>query len=252
MKSYLSLFSAVALLFISCGDGTPRIQTDLEAADIHGSVQSVDMGSRRTIYNRQGYITDIYQIEKEEGVEDLRLTKIIYDQSGALPLEILNYKYFNDKKSPTIEKSEITAEQYAQRGVAERGCRYNKDGYTTQRSFYVDHEDASYKYYAGRPKYISLYFYNEENQLIELRSTRYGPVIENNDIDADSYISKGTNISKYQYNEHGDVSEVVTTIDIGKVFTTQYSYEYDQHNNWIVKKADNQEPITRIISYYEE
>ncbi len=252
MKNYLSLLSAAVLLLSSCSNGAPRQQTDLESNDVRGMVQSIDLRTQRTIYNRQGYITETLNIGKGVDSTDLQLSKINYDESGTVPLEILHYKYINDLSSPDIERTEVTPEQHAQRTKAQRGAKYNKAGYPTLRSFYVDPEDSSAAYYKKRPRYISEYFYNDQNQVVELRSTRYGPKVVDNQLDGDTYISLGTQISHYTYNEQGDVSEVVTTIDIGKELGHTYTYKYDEHNNWIEKTIDGKETTTRTIRYYDE
>lgn len=245
----LCLFSAVALLLMSsCGDGTPRIENDLEAGGLRGNVMSVETGSRRVHYNPQGYITQTYSIAKD-GAE-LLVAESDYDESGAVLLESRTYTYYNGSTEPTIDKSVVTPEMRAQIKGAQRGCQYNKDGYTTLRSFYVEHDDPSFKYYNGRPKYVSKYLYNDQNELIELRSTRYGPVIENNTIDGESYVSYGTSVSQYSYNAQDDIGQAITTTDQGKVFTYDYTYEYDQQGNWVSKSANGGKAITRIIKYY--
>ncbi len=245
----LCLFSAVAMLFMSsCGDGTPRVENDLEIGGLRGNVMSVETGSRRVHYNPQGYITQTFSLAKDGG--ETLIAESDYDESGVVMLESRTYTYYNGSTTPTIDKTEITPEIRAQITGAQRGCRYNKDGYITLRSFYVEHDDASFKYYNGRPKYVSHYRYDEQNRLIELRSLRYGPVIENNTIDGDSYISYGTSVSQYSYNEQGDVEQAITTTDKGKLFTYDYTYEYDTQGNWVSKSANGGNAAIRTIKYY--
>ncbi len=246
------LLALSALMFMSCGNGAPRITTDVEVANAHGAVKSIEQGSSKTLFNEQGYITATFHLAESDGGQDFQLSKIVYDESGVTPVEISNYKYFDDLASPTIERVELTADQQAQRGVAQKGCKYNSDGYLAQREFYVDHSDAAYHYYDGRPKYVSEYTYNDQNQLVELRSMRYGPKVTESEIDVESYVMLDANVSRYSYNAQGDIAEAVTTLNNGKEITYKYTYEYDQQGNWIEKRVNGKNPTQREISYYAE
>ncbi len=254
MKSYFTLFSVVAsLLLLSCGAGNnPRIKTDLEAENIRGMVRSIEQNGSRTEYNRQGYVTDVYNIARTEGESDVITAQTLYDESGVVPLEQIYYIYYNGSTTPTLNRTVITPEQHAQRGKAEKGAKYNKVGNPTLRRYYIDPSEVNYKYYQDRPKYVSEYFYDEQDRLIELHSSRYGPKVEGNEIDANIYLRLDTNISRYKYNEQGDISENVTTLENGNTISHTYKYLYDEHNNWIEMKADKRDKATRVIKYYEE
>ncbi len=254
MKSYLNLSLGIvsALLMLSCGDGAPRVQTDLEAEGLKGKVESVILRSQKSLYNPQGYLTHRYSLGKDQTEEDMLLEQTIYDESGALPLKKVYYKYQHDRTILQIDTIDVTPEQRAQRFEAQRGCKYNKDGYITVHSEYVDREDWSYVYYKDRPKYISEYTYDKNNVLLEMRATRFGPKQNGKHLDPDNFVIYDALTTKYKYNPQGDAIEAITVTDKGDTLPHTYSYKYDDRGNWIWQKANNSSPTQREINYYEE
>lgn len=254
MKNYLNLSFGLlaALLMLSCGDGTPRVQTDLEAAGLKGKVQSVTIRGQRSLYNPSGYLTHRYSLDKDGLRDDMLLEQTIYDESGTGALKKIYYKYHHDQSLMQTDTVEVTPDERAQRLEAQRGCKYNKDGYIVTHSEYVDREDWSYVYYKKRPKYISEYTYDKNNLVLELRATRFGPKREGKHLDPDNFVIYDALTTKYKYNPQGDIVEAITVTDKGDTLPNTYSYKYDDRGNWIWQKANNSTPTQRQINYYEE
>ncbi|MFR9513456.1 MAG: hypothetical protein SNF69_07470 [Rikenellaceae bacterium] len=249
-----SLFTLFALLLLSCGgSGQPRVTTDLEAIGVRGQVESIRVRNQLTKYNKQGYITETHSLGEDasDSSTSIILTKINYDESGRIPIEKVYYKYANKTSEPQIEKVEIPREQHNQQIAAQRGCRYNKDGYITTRSEYVDPEDWEYEYYHDRPRYSIDYTYDKNNVLLSQLVIKYGPKRENGYLNLEEFEKYNYHVIEYEYNPQGDVSKSTTITDKGDTLSRKFTYTYDEFNNWTSLSTNGGNPSQREIIYYE-
>lgn len=223
-----------------------RMKLNDQVKSIHETFYKVDNNNDQTNKNKPSY-TYINEFDKNGNkTVDKRL-----DSEGELVKKYV-YTYKNGKR--------ISLKQYNEADSLIRKVTYTYDdqGNLIEDNSYAADGSHNKKYtytYDKRGILKEDKSFDSEGSLLKkytYKRNDVGNKIETMIFNADGSLEKKIT---YKYNEHGHLSGEKTYNRFDKViYKFSYSYDYDQENNWTLKKAKkNEQPafiIKREISYY--
>lgn len=254
MRELRLFFVAIAFFAISCSGGDPRITTDVEANDLRGAVKSVVEagGLQKTIYNEQGWVVE--RQKKTFADPTLRPeVKYIYADDNSTIIGRVDYT-FNEFKSyeDSVECNLSAQQRMLDKQVEGVEYLYNNAGYLSKSVKYVRMDDGEHR------KVVDEYRYNSAGKVYKHTTTVFHRSQSNLDADDSDlsslkYEKSTASTLTYKYNPQGDPSDIILTDVAGNMINTQnFMYEYDDHNNWIVKWGGlmRSKSIVREITYF--
>ena len=245
---------------------TPHTKTKYDEYGNKTEVSSYDKDGKLWLYSSKKYKYDEDGNKTEESS---------YDKDGGLTSKS-KYKYDEDSNlteySSYNKDGELTSKskyKYDEDGNLTESNRYDKDGKLNSKS--------NYKYDDVGNWTESYSSYDKDGKLIcnkKLKYDEYGNIIESGSYDKDGKPNSNINNynKTYKYDEYENITEMEgvffmtccnPTIKFSEKYKSSFKYEFDQKNNWIVRKyyGLNTDPllkekkhlmiVEREIEYYE-
>ncbi len=261
MRELKLLFAVIAFFAVSCGgtlSDTPRIITDAEANGLRGPVMEVVEGPelKMTVYNEEGWITEIHKSPYASGGSLQLITKYIYDETDNATLVAIESYSYDDNNKQKMNKC-VCSTTPLQRMLDKQAdgveYKYNKDGNLAQTTKYVKMDSDVHR------KIVDEYDYNSKKQLVKHVATVYHRTPDNmsaddSDLTQLKYEAKTGNTKIYEYNNEGDINNKILLDFFGRdINSEQFMYKYDSFNNWVstiggLKRSNS---IHRNITYHK-